>query len=53
MSVKKHTKFEKNLPDGFDVYQVNQVICQKYEEDFFKFSVFLRKSELYEVSFFF
>ena len=24
----KHTNFEKNLPCGFDVYLVNQLICQ-------------------------
>ena len=35
----------KNLPHGFDV---DQLICQNHEEDFFKFCVFLRKSELYE-----
>ena len=25
-----HKIWKKNLPDGFDVYQVNQLICQKY-----------------------
>ena len=36
----------KNLPHGFDANLVNQLICQNHEEDFFKFCVFLRKSEL-------
>ena len=27
---------EKNLPHGFDVYLVNQLICQNHEEDFFQ-----------------
>ena len=31
----KHTNFEKNLSHGFDVYSVNQLICQNHEEDFF------------------
>ena len=29
-------KFWKNLPYGFDVYLVNQLICQNHKEDFFK-----------------
>ena len=37
----------KNLPYGFDVYKVNQLICQNHKADFFKFCVFLRKSKLY------
>ena len=37
----------KNLPHGFEVYQVNQMICQNHEKDFFKVCVFLRKSDLY------
>ena len=32
----KHTNFEKNPPYGFDVYLVNQLICQNHKEDFFK-----------------
>ena len=31
---------------GFDVYLVNQLIFQNHKEDFFKFCVFLRKSQL-------
>ena len=41
----------KNLPHGFDVYWVNQLICQNHKEDFFIFCVFLRKSELYRMIF--
>ena len=29
-------KFWKNLPRGFDVYLVNQLICQNHEKDFFQ-----------------
>ena len=42
----KHTKFEKNLPYGFDKSADLLSERQNYEEDFFKCSVLLRKSEL-------
>ena len=42
----KHTKFEKNLPHGFDKSADLLSKRQNHEEDFFKLCVFLRKSEL-------
>ena len=39
-------KVWKSLLHGFDVYLVNQLICQNHEEDFFKLCVLLKKSEL-------
>ena len=32
------------------VLTINQLICQYHEEDFFRFYVFLRKSELYSLT---
>ena len=43
----KHTKFEKNLPRGFDKSADLLSKCQNHEEDFFKFRVLLKKSKLY------
>ena len=43
----KHTKFEKNLPHGFDKSADLLSKRQKHEEDFLKLCVLLRKSELY------
>ena len=40
----KHTKIWKNVPRGFDGFKVSK--CQNHEEDFLKFCVLLRKSEL-------
>ena len=50
LTVKVRTFWEahiiwKNLPHGFDM-TVNQLIWQNHEDDFFKFCVFLEKSEL-------
>ena len=36
----------KNLPHGFDVCYIKSADLSKHEEEFFKFCVFLRKSEL-------
>ena len=45
----KHTKFEKkNLPHGFDKSTDLLSKRQNHEEDFFKFCVLLKKSELYK-----
>ena len=41
----KHTKFEKNLPYGFDKSADLLSKRQNHEEDFFKICVLLRKSE--------
>ena len=41
----KHAKFEKN-PHGFEKSADLLSKRQNHEEDFFKFCVFLRKSEL-------
>ena len=43
----KHTKFEKNLPHGFDKSVDLPSKCQNHEEDFFKLCVLLKKSEFY------
>ena len=43
----KHTKFEKNLPPGFDKSADLLSKHQKHDEDFFKLCVNLKKSELY------
>ena len=40
----KDTKFEKNLPHGFDVYCLSK--CTKHEEDCANFCLLLKKSEL-------
>ena len=40
----KHTKFEKNIPYGFDKSVLSK--RQNHEEDFFKSCVLLKKSEL-------
>ena len=45
----KHTKFEKNLPHGFDKSADLLSKRQNHEEDFFKLCVLLKKSELYHV----
>ena len=42
----KHTKFEKNLPHGFDKSADLLGTHQNYEKDFFKLCVLLKKSEL-------
>ena len=42
----KLTKFEKNLPHGFDKSADLFSKRQNHEEDFFKLRVLLRKSEL-------
>ena len=42
----KHTKFEKNLPHGFDKWADLLSKRQNHEEDFFKLCVLLKKSEL-------
>ena len=39
----KHTNFEKNPPYGFDVYLVNQLICQNHKEDFLKSKLYTEK----------
>ena len=46
----KHTKFEKNLPRGFD--KSADLLCklQNHEEDFFKSFVLLKKFELYVIN---
>ena len=44
----KHTKFEKNIPHGFDKSADLLSKRQKHEEDFFKLCALLRKSELYQ-----
>ena len=43
----KHTKFEKNLPHGFDKSADLLIKHQNHEEDFFKLCVLLKKSKLY------
>ena len=43
----KHTKFEKNLPYGFDKSADLLSKRQNHEEDFFKLCVLLKKSKLY------
>ena len=43
----KHTKFEINLPHGFDKSVDLLSKRQNHEEDFFKLCVLLKKSELY------
>ena len=43
----KHTKLKENFPHGFDKSADLLSKRQNHEEDFFKFYVFLRKSELY------
>ena len=42
----KHTKFEKNLPHGFDKSADLLSKHQNREKDFFKLLVLLKKSEL-------
>ena len=42
----KHTKFEKNLPHGFDKSADLLSRRQNHEEDFFKLCVLLKKFEL-------
>ena len=42
----KHTKFEKNLPYGFDKSADLLSKCQNHKEGFFKLYVLLKKSEL-------
>ena len=42
----KHTKFEKNLPHGFDKSADLLSKRQNHKEDFFKLCVLLKKSEL-------
>ena len=42
----KHTKFEKNLPRGFDKSADLLIKRQNHEEDFLKLCVLLKKSEL-------
>ena len=44
----KHTKFEENLPHGFDKSADLLSKRQNHEEDFFKLFVLLKKSELYK-----
>ena len=41
----KQTKFEENLPRGFDKSADLLSKCQNHEEDIFKLRVLLRKSE--------
>ena len=43
----KHTKFDKNLPYGFDKSADLLSKRQNHEEDFFKSCVLFKKSELY------
>ena len=43
----KHTKFEKNLPYGFDKSADLLSKRQNHEEDFFKLCMLLKMSELY------
>ena len=43
----KATKFEKRSPSYFDVYLVNQLICQTRREIFSNFCGLFRKAELY------
>ena len=45
----QYTKFEKNLPHGFEKSADLLSKRQNHEEDFFKLCVLLKKSELYEV----
>ena len=45
----KHTKFEKNLPHGFDKSADLLSKRQNHEEDFFKLCVLLKKFKLYYV----
>ena len=47
----KHTRFEKNLPHGFDKSANLLSKRQNHEEDFFKLCVLLRKFELYTCNF--
>ena len=42
----KHTKFEKNLPHGFDKSADLLGKCQNHEEDFFKSCLLLKQFEL-------
>ena len=42
----KHTKFEKNLPYGFDKSADLLSKCQNHKADFFKLCVLFKKSEL-------
>ena len=42
----KHTKFEKNLPHGFDKSVDLLSKRQNHEEDFFKLCVLFKKSEI-------
>ena len=44
----KHTKFEKNLPYGFDKSADLLSKRQNHKKDFFKLCVLLKKSELYQ-----
>ena len=46
----KHTKFEKNLPYGFDKSADLLSKRQNHKADFFKLCVLFKKSELYKVS---
>ena len=46
---RKHTKFEKNLPHGFEKLADLLSKRQNHEEDFFKLCVLLKKSDLYEI----
>ena len=43
----KHTKFEKNLPHGFEKSAELLSKRQNHDEDFFKLCALLKKSELY------
>ena len=42
----KHTKFEKNLPYGFDKSADLLSRCQNHKADLFKLCVLFKKSEL-------
>ena len=44
----KHSKFEQNLPHGFDKSNGLLSKLQNHEEDFFKLCVLLKKSKLYK-----
>ena len=44
----KHTKFEKNLPYGFDKSADLLSKRQNHKKDFFKLCVLLKKSKLYQ-----
>ena len=46
----RHTKFEKNLPHGFDKSAYLLSKRQNHKEDFFKLCVLLKKSQLYRIS---